>query len=192
MKAIVIGGSPGCGKTTVAALLGRSLDRDVISLGDLAVEKGCISEKDLKRDTLVIDEDCMVQAIRAEIQQHDDPVILEGHYGDLVPSKAVEKVIILRLHPEALRSRLVKRDYPELKVTENIEAEVFGVCQLDAINSFGEELVFEVNATGLTPEETHDKIIEILQASEKPTRIDWMQRLEREGVLDEYIRSQFE
>ncbi|MBD3160383.1 MAG: AAA family ATPase [Candidatus Lokiarchaeota archaeon] len=192
MNAIVIGGSPGCGKTTVASLLGRSLDRAVISLGKLAVEKDCITEEDLKRDTLVIDEDCMVKAIGNVIRKHDDEIILEGHYVDLVPYKEVEKVIILRVHPEALRTRLMERDYPEIKVRENVEAEVFGVCQMDAIHSFGEELVFEVDTTGLTPEETHDKIIELLRASGKPTRIDWMQRLEKEGVLDDYVTPQFE
>jgi adenylate kinase len=192
MNAIVIGGSPGCGKTTIASLLGRSLDRDVISLGELAVEKDCITEEDLKRDTLVIDEDCMVKAIGNVIRKHDDEIILEGHYVDLVPYKEVEKVIILRVHPEALRTRLMERDYPEIKVRENVEAEVFGVCQMDAIHSFGEELVFEVDTTGLTPEETHDKIIELLRASGKPTRIDWMQRLEKEGVLDDYVTPQFE
>lgn len=192
MNTIVIGGSPGCGKTTIASLLGNSLDRDVISLGELAVEKDCISEEDLKRNTLVIDEDCMVKAIMNEIDKHDDSLILEGHYVDLVPFNAVEKVIILRLHPEALRTRLEKREYPEIKVRENVEAEVFGVCQMDAIHSFGEEIVFEVDTTGLSPKETHDQIIELLRASDKPKRIDWMQQLEKEGVLDDYISNQFE
>ncbi|MBS3794524.1 MAG: adenylate kinase family protein [Candidatus Thorarchaeota archaeon] len=192
MNAIVIGGSPGCGKTTVASLLGRSLDRDVISLGELAVEKDCITEEDLERDTLVIDEDCMVKAIRDEIHKNDDEIILEGHYVDLVPFRDVEKVIILRVHPEALRTRLMERDYPEIKVRENVEAEVFGVCQMDAIHSFGEELVFEVDTTGLTPEETRDKIIDLLRGSSEPARIDWMQRLEKEGILDDYVTPQFE
>ena len=65
-------------------------------------------------------------------------LILEGHYIDLIPSRQVERVFILRTHPDELKNRLTSRDYSETKLGENLESEIYGVCQMDAIDAFGE------------------------------------------------------
>ena len=63
MASILIGGTPGTGKTMVAKVLGSRLSVDVIALGELADKSGCISAQDKARDTGIIDEDCLVEAI---------------------------------------------------------------------------------------------------------------------------------
>lgn len=183
---ILVGGTPGTGKSEVAAILGKRLRVKVVSLGELAKDAGCISEEDIERETDVIDEDCLVDAIIGFLEGEPNRIIIEGHYIDLVPYGSVERAFILRTHPETLRERLVARGYSKDKVSENVEAEVIGVCQMDAIESFGEEKVFEIDTTDLTPAETADKIAELRPRALSP-RYDWMELLESEGRLDDFL-----
>ncbi|MFX1369273.1 MAG: adenylate kinase family protein, partial [Promethearchaeota archaeon] len=143
MSVLLIGGTPGTGKTKVAQVLGSRLGIKVFNLGDLADENDCLSAMDKARDTGVIDEDCLVSAVEELIEYEKGQIIIEGHYIDLVPFSAVETVIILRTHPDTLKGRLIEREWSPDKIQENVESEVIGVCQLDAIDSFGEEVVFE-------------------------------------------------
>lgn len=187
MASILIGGTPGTGKTMVAKVLGSRLSVNVIALGELADTSGCISARDKARDTGIIDEDCLVDAIIKLVENKKEKFVIEGHYIDLVPSSAVQWVFILRTHPEKLVERLVDRGYKEAKVNENVEAEVLGVCQLDALNAFGEERVLEIDTTEMTPSDVASKIEQMIDEEAAPNRIDWMVSLEKEGRLDEFL-----
>jgi adenylate kinase len=187
MPVILVGGSPGTGKTMVAKILGSKLSVEVISLGQLADEYGCITAEDKARNTGIINEDCLVDALVELTSDKSKSFIIEGHYIDLVPSSTVEWVFILRTHPETLKERLSKRDYSNEKVNENVEAEVFGVCQMDALDSFGESKVYEIDTTNLSAPETAEKIQDLMKNGSTPTRIDWMTLLENEGRLEEFI-----
>ncbi len=187
MKAIVIGGTPGTGKTETAEILSERLGLRVLSLGELAREHDCLSTHDDERDTEVIDEDCLVQALVEILDEEGEDIIIEGHYIDLVPSYRVKLAIILRTHPDELKRRLADRDYKEDKIRENVEAEVIGVCQLDALDAFGEGRVVEIDTTGINANAVAEGIIEQLNSPDTTVRIDWMQKLESEGKLDQYL-----
>ena len=73
------------------------------------------------------------------------------------------------------------------KVRENVEAEVLGVCQLDALDSFGEERVLEIDTTDKSPPEVVSLIEQMMKEETAPTRIDWMVSLEKEGRLDDFL-----
>ncbi len=187
MKIVLIGGTPGTGKTAVAEILRKRLKRKVVNLGQIALDGNCIREHDDERQTQVIDEDCLVFAVEEYLEEADSDLVIEGHYIDLVPSRPVEKVFVLRTHPDTLMKRLTERNWDTSKVRENVEAEVFGVCQLDAIDAFGEEKVYEIDTTDKSAEETANKILQRLISKKKPSRIDWMTQLEDEGKLDDYV-----
>jgi adenylate kinase len=187
MTAIVIGGTPGTGKTKVSKILGSRLTVEVISLSELAEKAGCISAQDIARNTGIINEDCLVEALLDIVDDRGKRFIIEGHYIDLVPSSSVEIAVILRTHPENLRERLRERGYSKAKVDENVEAEVLGVCQMDALDAFGEEMVFEIDTTNLAPSDIASRIEDLLKTDSKPVRIDWMELLESEGRLDDFL-----
>ena len=187
MSVILVGGSPGTGKTKVSKILGSKLSVEVISLGELADESGCITAEDKARSTGIINEDCLVDALLKLTEDKSKRIVIEGHYIDLVPSTSVKWVFILRTHPEKLKGRLSERNYSTEKVTENVEAEVMGVCQMDALDAFGEAKVFEIDTTELSAPQTTEKIELLMKDGSSPTRIDWMSQLEEQGRLDEFL-----
>jgi adenylate kinase len=188
MSVILIGGTPGTGKTEVAKILGDRLELQVISLGELALDADCISSHDEERDTSVVDEDCLVSAIEGKIREVDKEAIVEGHYIDLVPYSAVSHVFVLRTHPEVLKHRLMRRGWTIEKVQENVEAEVLGVCQLDAHESFGEEEVTDIDTTELSVSEVVDTLQRAIRGNIETTHIDWMTQLEEEGRLTDFMQ----
>jgi adenylate kinase len=187
MSVILVGGSPGTGKTKVAKILGSKLSVDVIALGELADESGCITAEDKARNTGIINEDCLVDALVELTSDKSNRLVIEGHYIDLVPSYTVQWVFILRTHPENLRNRLSDRKYSIEKVNENVEAEVMGVCQMDALDAFGEEKVFEIDTTDLSAPQTAEKIESLMKNGSSPIRIDWLSELEEQGRLNEFL-----
>jgi len=187
MSVILVGGSPGTGKTKVAKILGSKLSVEVISLGDFADKSGCVKAEDRARKTGIINEDCLVDALLDLTDDKSKRMVIEGHYIDLVPSSSVQWVFILRTHPQTLRARLSERNYSNDKITENVEAEVIGVCQMDAIDAFGEARVFEIDTSELSAPESAEKIEDLMKTKSSPDRIDWMSLLEEEGRLDEFL-----
>ena len=187
MKILLIGGTPGTGKSLVSESLGKNLNRQVVNLGQIAREKQCLKSHDDDRDTDIIDEDCLVDAIEDLIDEQTSDLIIEGHYIDLVPSRRVERVFILRCHPDVLVDRLRTRGYAQEKIAENVESEIFGVCQLDAIDAFGEAKVYEIDSSDSPPTKIVDEIQKLLKSSKAPTRLDWMIMLEEEGRLEDFL-----
>ena len=186
---IVIGGTPCTGKTSVTSALAESLGLKTIQLGKLSEEKGCIKDFDKPRDTGIVDEDCLVEAIIDVIDARDDCLIIEGHYIDLVPSSEVKIAVILRTHPEILKTRLTERNYSVDKIEENVESEVFGVCQMDAIQAFGEDIVIEIDTSEVSVDDVVSTIIRNLDKMSQPLRFDWMSLLEEEGRLDDFVKN---
>ena len=187
MSAILIGGTPGTGKTKIAKMLGTRLSVHVVELGELAESKGCISTEDKARQTGIIDEDCLINAIQIEVEDVTRQVVIVGHYIDLVPFSSVDHVFILRTHPETLRHRLIARGWSEAKIAENVEAEVIGVCQLDSYESFGDDMVSEIDTTDTSPAEIVDAIQKAMKMPSDSPKIDWMRQLKEEGRLDEFL-----
>ncbi len=190
MKIILIGGTPGTGKTSAAQALGQKLKRDVKNLGQIAIDGGCLKDRDEERDTHIIDEDCLVDTIDELIDETDSDLIIEGHYIDLVPGRPVQRVFILRVHPEILLKRLNERNYSKDKIEENVESEIFGVCQMDAIDAFGEGKVYEIDTSDLSTDQIVEEIERLLAVKETPKRFDWMVMLEEEGILDEFLHDE--
>jgi adenylate kinase len=188
MPAIVIGGTPCTGKSEVAQLLASRLELELTSLTDMAENNGCITDYDTFRDTGVIDEDCLVEAIIDLVDEEKNLIIIEGHYIDLVPNSFVKFAFILRAHPDILYQRLKERNYTKQKVDENIEAEVIGVCQMDALYAFGEEKVYEIDTSEISTDEVVDTIQKIIKTPIEPTRIDWMVLLEEEGRIEDFLK----
>ncbi|MEM2146655.1 MAG: adenylate kinase family protein [Candidatus Jordarchaeaceae archaeon] len=191
-KAIIISGCPGTGKTTLSSGLASVLGVDTISLGDLVEKERLYSHIDTIRETKVADLDKLIPRVVGLIEKSGRFVIVEGHYADIVPSKFVEVVIVLRTHPEVLRKRLESKGWNERKVKENVQAEILGSCTFNALEAYGRKLVYEIDTSNLSAEELvllARRIISKKPEEYRAGKINWLSLLDADNQLEKYFSS---
>ncbi len=143
---IALTGTPGTGKTAVAAELARR-GFNVLDLNGLLVPYRL--ERDEARGSWVVD----VERAARELELPRD-CVLEGHLSHFFD---VDWVAVLRCSPGELELRLKGRGWPPEKVRENVEAEALGI-----ISSEARELhrnVCDIDTTGRTPRQVADRLL---------------------------------
>ena len=154
-EAIFITGTPCTGKTTVSEKLSEKLGCRLIKINDLAIENDFVLGIDDEKGYKVIDIPKLNEKVAEIIGGSDELLIFEGHLAHLC--EGGDKVIVLRVRPEILRSRLEGRDYSESKIYENLEAEAMGVCTAEAYDIYGEN-ISEIDVSDLTVDEIVDEL----------------------------------
>jgi len=130
--AIIVTGTPGTGKTTVAKQLAKEKHYQYLDLNEFSRIAGAIEGKDEERDTMIVDEEKVVKALVNAIKK-DPKVVIDGHFSHEIPAKYVEKCIVTKTKLDELKKRLEKRGYSAAKVKENMDAEIFDTCQQEAL-----------------------------------------------------------
>ncbi|MEM2082481.1 MAG: adenylate kinase family protein [Candidatus Bathyarchaeia archaeon] len=189
-RIIVVTGTPGVGKSSLARALAERLGWIALDLSDFSLREGLLREYDGARGTWVIDEGRLRKAVMRLLRDSKSNIIVEGHYAQaIVPSKGVELAFVLRCDPRVLEGRLRSKGYGEDKVLENLEAEILDSCLLEALNAFGGSRVHEIDMTELSLEEAIGEALEVMGGRKRPSLlgIDWIGILERDGCLERYL-----
>lgn len=190
---IFITGTPGVGKTTVARLLAKKLRLKMFSLHDIAMK---IRHKRYikKLESYEIEPRYIREALEKEVKNIYESIIVEGHLVDSIPSNMVSRVIILRAHPKVLEKRLREKKYSEKKIRENILCEILDYILIQCLKVFDKNIVCEVDTSNHRVEEIVDIIENILNRNKcgeySVGKIDWINILERENLLDRYLLQQ--
>jgi len=190
-KVIIISGTPGTGKTIVASILAKKINGLHIDLSKLVLKERLYKEIDKERETVVADLNKLIPRLIEIIKSTNSPIIIEGHYAEIVPASLVDVAIILRTHPNELEKRLKEKNFKKSKIRENIQAEILGVCSYNALNTYNKEKIYEIDTTSKTPNETVELILNIVEGKDEKYRIgkiDWLTVLEKEGTLNEFFR----
>ena len=160
---IILTGTPGTGKTTIAKTL-ATRGYATITVEELARKHNCLEEVD---GDLEVD----VEKLAKAISQPEDEIILEGHLAHFMPGRMN---IVLRCHPDTIRKRLEARKYDAKKVQENVEAEAIDLILSECIKKC--LFVFEIDASELSPENIADSIERIMNGEVddySPGKVDW-------------------
>ena len=160
-KALILTGTPGTGKTTIADLL-EEKGYKTVNIGELVEEKKLFDFFDEERESYVIDDDDLNNALTYLIEENTSPhdLIIDGHVARL-PPQLVSKCIVFRCSIRNLRQRLVLRGYTDSKIDENVEAEIMEVIYTDMMQLYGKDLV-RVVSTDVSIEETFLEVLSIL------------------------------
>lgn len=146
--AVIISGTPGTGKTTLAKKLAASLKWKYIDVNAVIAEEHLQEKYDAARQCVVVDVKKLTKALLARIKA-DQHLVIDSHLSHDLPSKCVDCCIITTCSLPVLKKRLEKRNYSKAKVRENLDAEIFQVCSQEALE--GGHRVLTIDTTTKNP-----------------------------------------
>ncbi len=196
MKNIIISGTPGCGKTSVAQEISNLIDAKMISLNELAISDNFSFEYDKERNTYIVDFEIFLPYVInriEEIKKENPPyLIIESHFSDIIPEKFIDYAFILRCDPDELFKRLEKKKFDIKKITENIHAEILGNCVNYFIQKEMKVPIFEIDTTNINIEKVAKIILDIVVKHKKGEKyqigkVDWLEKLFEEDRLKEFF-----
>ena len=191
-RVILVTGTPCVGKTTVSRQLAKKLNAEYINLSEFAEKEKLIIEEDKVRKTGIIDEAKMRKKLHEALAKvENSKIIIDGHYaGAVVAPSQVTCIFVLRRNPVELRAFMEKSGFQGRKLWENLGSEILDVCLVEVLSKHKKEKVCELDVTGETVEDVTNEMIAILDGHEKCSvgSVDWLGKLETQGILDEYLR----
>ena len=187
---IVITGTLGVGKTEVSQILSKRLNAVHLDLNKIAKEEQLTLGIDKEKKSLIADLNRLSDRVQDLIKKSPRDVIIEGHYAsDVVPPNLASYVFVLRKDPDTLKADLQRKGFKGQKISENVAAEVLGICLSDAVNTYGLKKVCEIDTTSKRVENIIEEIMSVLDGEEKPSvgKVDWLGKLEQEGRLEKFM-----
>ena len=130
---IIFTGTPGTGKTTLAIELAKKTGIPYLDVNIVIQECNLRESYDQKNKTYIVDEKKLSKVLIKIINNNCKNLIIDSHLSHYVPAKYVDYCIVTKTDLKVLKKRLEQRKYPKNKIKENIEAETFDICLVDAL-----------------------------------------------------------
>jgi adenylate kinase len=129
---IIITGTPGTGKTTMARLLAGYLDYPLIDLKEFINERGMFAKKGNEK---IVNMSRLRKSLPSFLKKKKH-FVLEGHIACELKLPA-DTIFITRTKPSTLKRRLGKRNYSAKKIEENVMAELLDYCTQKVNEKYG-------------------------------------------------------
>jgi adenylate kinase len=128
---VVVTGTPGTGKTTLARKLTDRLGGTLLNVNELILSNKLYTGTD-DIGTRIVDLKKLRKKLLEAVNATSGTVVLDSHLlSDIRIEGSCDAevyVVVLRLHLKPLLKRLIARNYPKAKIRDNIVSEALGYC----------------------------------------------------------------
>lgn len=113
-----------------------------INVGRVADENNCFDGYDEEYQCPILDEDKVVDVL--EEQLSEGGTVVDYHGSDFFPKRWFDIVFVLRTDLGVLNQRLSERGYPDKKLNDNLQCEIFQMMLEEAKEAYDSEIVHEL------------------------------------------------
>ncbi|MBT4824908.1 AAA family ATPase [Candidatus Woesearchaeota archaeon] len=135
-KIVVVTGTPGTGKTTLAKKLSKFLNYELITYKNIISKKKLFESYDEERKCKIVDvkklNKHVLELIKKANNETVEGIIIDSHLSHYFPKNSVGMCVVTKCKLKTLQGRLKKRRYNAKKVRENLDCEIFDVCLTEA------------------------------------------------------------
>jgi len=131
----IVTGTPGTGKTTFAKKLAKEKDLIYYDGNKIIKDNNISIGFDQEKDCVIVDEKVFAKVcnkIILDAKKENKSIIIDSHLSHNINSKLVDICFVTECDISVLNKRLEKRKYLYEKIRENLDAEIFKICRIEA------------------------------------------------------------
>ncbi|MCG2866692.1 MAG: AAA family ATPase [Vulcanisaeta sp.] len=182
MVRLLVTGTPGVGKTTIATGLARIYGATIVGLDEIITP---VLKWDPKLQTYHVTNENEARKLITERLKTLNSYIIDTVAVNLIDASLIDWCVVLRLEPTQLMDRLTRRNWPHCKVVENVLAEIVGSSLVMAINTFGRDRVIEVDTTNKNVDEVINYITNRIAYGRPAVGIvDWLDDVDTDILIN--------
>lgn len=186
MTIIVITGTPGTGKTYFSKRLANIINYKYVPINDIVIKEGLYGKYDKQRESYIINLRAAKKYVLDNYSRGD--FIFDSHIAHLIVDKKLLKIcVVLRCSPYELMRRLKEKGYSDKKILENVQAEILDVIYNEAIASYGEDKVIQIDVTDKLDEKVLGLSSMIRKNKYSSDYVDWLTLIYRRGDIKTFF-----
>lgn len=189
---IILSGTPGVGKHTIATTLSSLFDKvTIVDINKIILSEDLLIPSQRGNHDVDIQKSLDFLTLLLSKKEYQDSIIV-GHLAPyVIDPLLVDLAVILRRSPYELRKIYEDRSYSQTKISDNIVAEILGIISYDALKNFEFSKLSELEiATSVLPSLSAQKIVNMYMDKKQRSfgNIDWLSLIQNDPDMLKFLK----
>ncbi|WP_458745553.1 adenylate kinase family protein [Candidatus Nitrosocosmicus sp. T] len=190
---IILSGTPGVGKHTIATMLSSLFNKvTIVDINKIILSEDLLIPSQIRGNHDVdIQKSLNFLTLLLSKKEYQDSIIV-GHLAPyVIDPLLVDLAVILRRSPYELRKIYEERSYSQSKISDNIVAEILGIISYDALRNFEFSKLSELEiATSVLPSLSAQKIVNMYMDKKQRSfgNIDWLPLIQNDPNMLKFLK----
>ena len=189
---IILSGTPGVGKHTMATIISSLFDRaPIVDINKIILSEDLLIPSQSGNHDVDIQKSLDFLTLLLSKKEYQDSIIV-GHLAPyVIDPLLVDLAVILRRSPYELIKIYEDRSYSQTKISDNIVAEILGIISYDALKNFEFSKLSELEiATSILPSLSAQKIVNMYRDKKQRSfgSIDWLPLIQNDPDMLKFLK----
>ena len=189
---IILSGTPGVGKHTIATTLSSLFDKvTIVDINKIILSEDLLIPSHRGNHDVDIQKSLNFLTLLLSKKEYQDSIIV-GHLAPyVIDPLLVDLAVILRRSPYELIKIYEDRSYSQTKISDNIVAEILGIISYDALKNFEFSKLSELEiANGVLPYLSAQKIVNMYKDKKQRSfgNIDWLPLIQNDPEMLKFLK----